>query len=287
MKLNLKYITKESLRSLSAAKLSTFASILTITISLILITLYYTISIESGNIIKNVKDKVEIEFYLSDEISQSGLDSLKEDIKRTAGVKSIKHISKDDALKIFEDENGSEMIDILEYNPLPASIRINLYDEYKSKDKIEKISKNFIKNPYITEVAYPKKMVEIIESNSSSFLFYNLIILIVVILASIFLVSNTIRLVIAAKRKNIEIKKLLGATKGLIQTPFLIDGVIQGLAGSLLFILVMIIFRLILQTTYSELTLNILNVNYLFVIGTGILLGLTGSYISIKRFLLN
>lgn len=287
MKLNIRYIIKESLRSLSAAKLSTFASILTITISLILITLYYTISIESGNIIKNVKDKVEIEFYLSDEISQSGLDSLKVDIKRTAGVKSIKHITKDEALRIFEEENGSEMTDILEFNPLPASIRINLYDEYKSKDKIEKISENFVKNPYITEVAYPKKMVELIESNSSTFLFYNLIILIVVILASIFLVSNTIRLVIAAKRKNIEIKKLLGATKGLIQTPFLIDGVLQGLVGSLLFIVLMIIFKLILQTTYSELTLNILNVNYFFVISSGILLGLTGSYISIKRFLQN
>ncbi|HRE41510.1 MAG TPA: permease-like cell division protein FtsX [Ignavibacteria bacterium] len=287
MRLNLKYIFKESLRSLNAAKLSTLASILTITISLLLITLYYTISIESGNIIKNVKDKVEIEFYLVDEISQSGLDSLKEELKRTAGVKSIKHISKDDALKIFEDENGSEMTDILEYNPLPASVRINLYDEYKSKEKIEKISENFVKNPYITEVAYPKKMVEIIESNSSSFLFYNLIILIVVILASIFLVSNTIRLVISAKRKNIEIKRLLGATKGLIQTPFLIDGVIQGLLGSLLFILVTIVFRVIIQTTYSELTLNILSVNYLFVIITGVLLGVIGSYISIKRFLIN
>lgn len=279
--MNFKFIFKESIRGFNNAKLSTFASVLTITISLVLITLYYVISIRSNETIKALKSKVELEAFLVDNYSTESLDSLRENIKRTGGVRSYDFISKEEAYKIFEEDNGKELLEIFEYNPLPASFRINLYDEYKSNDKLEKIKEQLSKNPIVTDVIYPKKEVELIESMSSSRLFYNLIILIVVVIASLFLVSNTIRLVIFSKRKNIEIMKLLGSTKFFIQAPFLIEGIIQGILGSIIFVIILLIFKSIFKNTYLE---SILTTNYWLVFGCGILLGLIGSAISIRMF---
>ena len=108
------YLFKESLRGFNRAKLSTFASILTITLSLILIAIYYTISVKSNNLINSVKEKVEVEAFLQDNIEQTTIDSLREAIKRIGGIKSVNYISKEEAVRIRADEFGSEMRDILE-----------------------------------------------------------------------------------------------------------------------------------------------------------------------------
>lgn len=279
--MNFKFIFRESIRGFNNAKLSTFASILTITISLVLITLYYVISIRSNETIKALKNRVELEVFLVDSYSTESLDSLRENIKRTGGVKVFDFISKEEAYKKFEEDYGKEMLEIFEYNPLPASFRINLYDEYKSKDRLEKIKEQLSKNPIVSDIIYPQKDVELIESMSSSRLFYNLVILIIVIIASLFLVSNTIRLVIFSKRKNIEIMKLLGSTRFFIQAPFLIEGIIQGLLGSVLFVISLLIFKSVFKNTYLE---SVLTTNYWLVFGSGILLGLIGSAISVRMF---
>ncbi|HEX2787897.1 MAG TPA: permease-like cell division protein FtsX [Ignavibacteria bacterium] len=279
--MNFKFIFRESIRGFNNAKLSTFASILTITISLVLITLYYVISIRSNETIKALKNRVELEVFLVDSYSTESLDSLRENIKRTGGVKVFDFFSKEEAYKKFEEDYGKEMLEIFEYNPLPASFRINLYDEYKSKDRLEKIKEQLSKNPIVSDIIYPQKDVELIESMSSSRLFYNLVILIIVIIASLFLVSNTIRLVIFSKRKNIEVMKLLGSTRFFIQAPFLIEGIIQGLLGSVLFVISLLIFKSVFKNTYLE---SVLTTNYWLVFGSGILLGLIGSAISVRMF---
>jgi cell division transport system permease protein len=279
--MNFKFIFKESIRGFNNAKLSTFASILTITISLVLITLYYVISIRSNETIKALKNRVELEVFLVDNYSTESLDSLRENIKRTGGVRVFDFISKEEAYKKFEEDYGKEMLEIFEYNPLPASFRINLYDEYKSTDRLEKIKEQLSKNPIVSDIIYPQKDVELIESMSSSRLFYNLIILIIVIIASLFLVSNTIRLVIFSKRKNIEIMKLLGSTRFFIQAPFLIEGIIQGLLGSILFVIALLVFKSVFKNTYLE---SVLVTNYWLVFGAGLLLGLIGSAISVRMF---
>ncbi|MFC2093891.1 cell division protein FtsX, partial [Bacteroidota bacterium] len=96
-------------------------------LSLILIAIYFTLSINSNKMVESIKEKVEIEVFLDDDISVSELDELKEKIKTIGGVKKIMYISKEKAAKIFEQEFGKDMLEIFEVNPLPASLKINLY----------------------------------------------------------------------------------------------------------------------------------------------------------------
>ena len=283
-----KYLLKESIRGFSSAKLSTFASIITIMLSLILIAIYFTISFNSSKMIKTIKSKVEIEVFLDDDITVKELDELKEKIKIIGGVKKITYVSKEKAAEIFEKEFGKEMLEIFEVNPLPASLKINLYEEYKTTDRINKIKNQLIKFPKVQDIVYPEKNLELIEKNTSGILFLNLVILIIITISSIILVSNTIRLVISSKQKAIETLKLLGATKAFIRIPFIIEGFIQGLLGGLCSVIFLYILYVYITSRFNhnELRLDFIGGEYLlYLILIGILLGILGSAISVRRYL--
>ena len=282
------YLIKESLRGFNSAKLSTLASVSTIALSLIIIGIYFFISLNSSSYTKRIKDKVELEVFLQDGYSINELDSLKENMKRLGGIKQITFVSKEEAAKIFEKEYGREMLDILEGNPLPSSFKVALYDEYKSIEKVEKLKKQITELGFVADVIYPKKNLEMVDKNFSSILSLNLIILIVITISSIFLVSNTIRLVIASKEKLIYTMKLLGATKKFIRSPFLIEGFIQGLIGGIVASIFLYILMEYISGKLGEVNVYIESGRAFYVmiiILLGIVLGISGSAISIRRYL--
>ncbi|MCX6158329.1 MAG: permease-like cell division protein FtsX [Ignavibacteriae bacterium] len=282
------YLYKEAIRGFANAKLSAFASVITITLSLILIAIYFLFTVNSNRIIKNIKDKVEIEVFLIDDIKTDELNTLKEKLKAVGGVKNIVYVSKDDAAKIFSEEFGSDMLDIYDYNPLPASYKINLYDEYKTIDRINRIKAQITNLPQISDVQFPEKNLELIESKTTGFLFINLIIMVVITISSIFLVSNTIRLIISSRSKIIETFKLLGAKRSFIMIPFLIEGFIQGLAGSILAISALYLFFTVFVSKFesTDLHFELLGTDIvLYVVLIGVTLGIAGSYFSVLKYL--
>ncbi len=283
-----RYLLKESLRGFNSAKLSTIASVITIALSLILIAVYFTLSVNSNKLIKSIKDKVEIEVFIEDNLSQDDINAIREKIRTIGGVKQITFVSKDEAAKIFENEYGKEMLELFESNPLPASFKISLWDEYKSLDRINKIKNQLSSIQNINDIIFPEKNLELIEKNTSGFLYINLVVLIIITLSSVFLVSNTIRLVIVSRRKIIGTFKLLGATNSFIMTPFIIEGFLQGLFGGI-FASTILYFLLILYSSrfnQNELKLDFLGIEYLgYLILIGIILGILGSMFSVKRFL--
>lgn len=286
--MKLLYLYKESIRGFSSAKLSTFASIITIMLSIILISIYFLFTINSSRIIKNIKEKVELEIFLDDEINNDELVLLRDNIKIIGGVKSINYISKDDAVKIFTEEFGPEMLEIYDYNPLPASFKINLYEEYKTIERLGKIKSQLAEMRYVTDVKFPEENLELIESKTSGFLFLNLIIMVVITVSALFLVSNTIRLIINSRKKIIETFKLLGASRFFVVTPFLFEGFIQGLAGGLLAIGCMYSFLTIFVSKFqaSEIKFTFMELDIiLYLILSGIVLGVLGSYFSVLKYL--
>lgn len=286
--MKIKYLISEAFRGLRAAKISTLATVFTITLSLILIIIFVTLSINSSKLIKSIKDKVEIEVFLTDDITNDEINDLREKIRSIGGVRNITYISKNDAAKIFESEWGKEMLDVLESNPLPASLRINLYDEYKSLERMSRMKTQIAAYQKVDDITYPEKYLETIEKNSSIILTVNLISLIIISLSSIFLVSNTIRLVIASRKKLIDLLKLLGAKSSFIVTPFLIEGFILGLIGAAIsgIILIGLDYYVSSKLLDNGLKMSILTPEYIiYTAAIGIFLGIFGSAISVKRFL--
>jgi len=286
--MNPSYYFKELWRYIKSAKASVISSTLVISIAVLLLGIYATISINSIKLLKMIRDKVEIEVYLVDTFEGKDANKLMNSIKTIGGVKSIKYISKEDAKRIFEEEFGKDILEVFDYNPLPASMKISLYDEYKTLDRLEKIKGELQKYKEIADIEYAHQNLEILERNSKSLVFLNLSLLALITFAAIFLSSNTIKLMIAAKKPTIELMKLIGATKETIRTPFILEGILQGFVGSLIAVIILEIFLGYFYSTYSNTDFNFSIIDATFLIlmvAFGVLLGGFGSLFSIRRFL--
>ncbi|MCC6864740.1 MAG: ABC transporter permease [Ignavibacteria bacterium] len=276
------------MRYLKTAKSAVFSSTIVIALAVLLLGIYLTISINSVKLLKLIRDKVEIDAYLVDQIKPADISKLTAEIKTIGGVKNVSYISKEEAAKIFAEEFGQDILEVFDYNPLPPSIKINLYDEYKTIDRIEKIKAELQKNKEITDIVYAQKNLEIIERNSQSLVFLNLSLLFIITFASIFLIGNTIRLMIVNKKDTIEIMKLIGATKETIRTPFIMEGFFQGFTGSLLAVIILQLFLGYFYATYTnnDFNFSIIDTKFLILLVIfGSLLGTFGSAISIRRYL--
>ena len=276
------------MRYLKTAKSAVISSTVVIALAVLLLGIYLTISINSVKLLKLIRDKVEIDAYLVDNIQPGDISKLTASIKSIGGVKSVNFVSKDEAAKIFAEEFGQDILEVFDHNPLPPSLKINLYDEYKTIDRIEKIKQELGKNREITDVVYAQKNLEIIERNSQSLVFLNLSLLVIITFSSIFLIGNTIRLMIVAKKDTIEIMKLIGATKETIRTPFIMEGFFQGFVGSLLAVILLQVFLGYFYATYTnnDFNFSIMDTKFLILLVIfGSILGTLGSAISIRRFL--
>ncbi len=286
--MNFSYYIKELIRYLKAAKSAAVSSTIVIAIAVILLGIFLTISINSVKLLKLIRDKVEIDAYLVENFNEQEGVKLMNSLKTIGGVKSIRFISKQEAAKIFEQEFGKDILDVFDYNPLPASLKISLYDEYKSIERLEKIKSELGQYKEISDVVYAQNNLEILERNSNSLVFLNLSLLILITFASVFLVGNTIKLMISAKKQTIEVMKLMGATKETIRTPFIMEGFLQGFIGSVIAVILLEIFLAFFYSTYTNNDFNFSVIDTSFIIMLilfGSLLGTFGSVFSIRRFL--
>jgi cell division transport system permease protein len=286
--MNPSYYFKEFLRYLKTAKSAVFSSVIVIALAVLLLGIYLTISINSVKLLKLIRDKVEIDAYLIDSIQPAEVSKIISSVKTKGGVKNVTYISKEEAAKIFAEEFGEDILEVFDYNPLPPSLKINLYDEYKTIERIEKIKSEILQNKEVTDIVYAHKNLEIIERNTQSLVFLNLSLLIIITFSSVFLIGNTIRLMITAKKDTIEILKLIGATKETIRTPFIMEGFFQGLAGSLVAVIILQIFLSYFYSVYStsDINFSIIDTKFLILlILFGTILGTLGSIVSIRRFL--
>lgn len=286
--MSLSYYFRELWRYVKSAKSSVISGTIIIAIAVLLLGIYLTISINSIRLMKMIRDKVEIDAYLVENFDETNSGKLMSQIKTIGGVKSIKYISKEEAAKIFSEEFGKDILEVFGYNPLPPSLKIGLYDEYKTIERIEKIKSELKQFREVEDIVYAHGNLEILERNSTSLVFLNLSLMIIITFASIFMVSNTIKLMIAAKRQVIDLMKLIGATKETIRTPFILEGFFQGLAGSLLAVITLQAFLSYFYATYTnnDFSFSIIDSTFLILlIIFGTLLGTFGSVFSIRRFL--
>ncbi|MGB9696621.1 MAG: cell division protein FtsX [Ignavibacteria bacterium] len=286
--MKIRYIIKETFRGFGTAKFSTFASVLTIAISLSLITIFTILYLTSNKLIKSIKEKVEIEVFLNDNITTEEVNSLIDKIRTIGGIKQVTFVSKEEAKRIFEKDWGKEMLEVLDYNPLPPSLKINLYEEYKTIDRMSKIKSQLSALNKVEEVKFPEGNLHLIEENSSAIMYVLLVILVTTLFGSIFLVANTIRLVINSRRKVIQIHKLLGATNSFIIMPYFLQGLLQGLFGSIISLGVLYGVFTYYSSKFQGANIKIEFFDIyivLYICFAGIVLGSFGSLLSAKKFL--
>lgn len=286
--MSFRYTLKESYSGFQRAKLSSIISVFTIAISLLLLGVFAILTINASRFIEALRNKVELEVFLQEPLTRQEIAELQKQVTALEGVSTLTYISKDDAARIFKQEFGEDINKVLDFNPLPPSFTLSLKDGYKTSVKVEELHKRILAIKGIDNVVYRKALLELIDNRTESLHNLTLGLGVLVSLSAIFLVSNTIRLAIYAKRRLIRTMELVGATAGFIRLPFLIEGFMQGLLGGICasgVLYVLLEYAAPFVSLDFAAYIRMEPAFYTVVILTGVVLGLLGSIISIIRFI--
>lgn len=286
--MSLTYIFKESFSGFRRVKISGIITIFTITISLLLLGIFLLVLENINDVVQNIRNRIEVEVFLKERLEPSEKDAIRTKIRQIQGVTDIKFISKEEASKIFSQEFGEDINKVLDFNPLPESFKITLGDEYKNSENVRQITQELRDIQGIDDVIYRKTLLELLDRRARLFSEISLVIGIVIALISIFLISNTIRLIIYSKRKIIETMELVGATGRFIKSPFIIEGLFHGfLAGVIASVVLYSVVHFVLPLVGEDLFSKIVIRYYFYpgIILLGCLLSLIGSLFSTKIFI--
>ena len=278
-----------------------FTAISTVAITLFIVGFFLIIVYDVQSILTSVKSQVEVAVYLKDNTTEELKDYLESEIESWDEVAGVIYISKDQALEKFKKENeGSEILKEIQGNPLPASFEIKLV----SPEKVEQIALRFLTRDgtYIEgvdEVIYGQNYVQKLFSITAIAGSIAFLIIIMLLLAAIVLIFNTIRLSIHARRKEIEVMKLVGATNWFVRIPFVFEGFFEGFVGSVLSVILLYVISNYLLIKGEKAIADTLHVKELAILGNndvilyiyaglvilGGLLGILSSSFALKRYI--
>ena len=243
------YFFKEAIRGFYQAKLMTVVSIMSIAVSLCFMNgvavAFFTLerSIDRGT------DQADIAAYLNDGFAKKDgvTDSLVDMLSSRSDIRKVVVISKDSAWERFALVYGKEMLEAVDENPLPVSLEFYLNENNRSREQIEKIAAQLRSFPEIESVSYSAEWISLLER--FRFIFWIVVAVIAVIIFFIlyFMIANTIKLTIYARKELVAHMQMVGATSFFIKMPFVLEGMLQGLIGAIICYLVIGILRLFLM----------------------------------------
>lgn len=283
----------DALKSLKRNKTITFASIITVAATLFIFGVFLIVAQTINMGVESVESKVEIKAYLIDEITTQEQSNIETILQGVEGVKEITYESKEEAFDKFKERLGEDNAILAGFsedrNPLPNSFVVSL-EEPEAAMRVEEALSGV---RGVEDVGNERETVERIIGLAKIIRTMGVVIFIILVLVSLFLISNTIKLTVYSRRREIGIMKFVGATDWFIRWPFLIEGMIMGLIGGI--IAVGVVF-FAYQLVYADITQSLFYAGFVkpsevlnsfsWQFGlTGLVIGALGSFIALKRFL--
>ncbi len=286
------YFIQEVFLSLKRNNWMSAASIGTVAVSLFVLGVFLILVLNMNRLASSLESQVQISVYLADDLKKADRDDLAFDIKNMQGIESIKFVSRDEAKERLAQRLGDQkyLLDALgEQNPLPDAFELTV----KQPDMVETAAKAIEKMPGVEAAKYGQDVVENLFAITRLMRIFGVALMLLLASATLFIISNTIRLTVFARRKEIAIMKYVGATDWFIRWPFLLEGIVLGFVGG-------IIAALVLRSFYAAMAAKIYDtlaffplmpqypfMNYvaIAIILSGMAIGAIGSTISLKRFL--
>ncbi|MBO1265941.1 ABC transporter permease [Proteiniclasticum sp. SCR006] len=289
----IKMFTLDALKSLKRNKTITLASIVTVSATLFIFGVFLLVAQTINMGVESVESKVEIKAYLNDGITSTEQSNVETIINAVEGVKEVYYETKEEAFENFKERLGEDNSILTGFsedrNPLPNSFVISL-EEPEAAMRVEDALTGV---RGVEDVGNERETVEKIIGLARLIRSMGVVIFIILVLVSLFLISNTIKLTVYSRRREIGIMKFVGATDWFIRWPFIIEGMIMGLVGGVIaFGVVYSAYRVIYADVtqsmfYAELvTPQYVLQNFSWQFGvTGLVIGALGSFIALKRFL--
>lgn len=286
------YFIKEVYTSFKRNIWMTLASIFTVVFSLFILGFFSIVILNLNKMADTLESQVQISVYLKDDLSQEEIDETKENLSKIEGLQDIKFITREEAMENFKERLGDQqfLLDALDdTNPLPDSFSLTV----TSPQQVKTIADTAAALDSVESASYSQDIINHLFNLTHLIRLIGIALIILLTGAAIFIISNTIRLTVFARRKEIAIMKYVGATDWFIRWPFLLEGICLGfIGGGLATIFLYIVYNQVTQEIYEAMAFFPLIpqhpfINYisLAILVAGIIIGALGSTISLKRFL--
>jgi cell division transport system permease protein len=293
MRFNFGFFMREAFKNLRLNLLMSITAITTTFICIVVLGVAWLVSAHVGGVTSSVREDVSVEAYFPPDATQEEIDGIISDVKSWPEVSGVSYVSEEEALAAFKETfaDRPELSENLEPGVLPASIQIQLEDPSEAEAVAQRLEQE--KGFTDDNLSYPQQTIERLNSVTSYMIWglYGATMLFLV--SSVLLISNAIRLSIFARRKEIEVMKLVGASDSFVRTPFVFEGMVQGLIGAGLaaFAVIWINFLFIDWARdalpFVPISADAVNpiVILLALVVVGVVIGVVGSFLSVTRFL--
>jgi cell division transport system permease protein len=221
---------KTAWKNIRRSPYQALAAILIMTLTFLAISFFTFLLVGSSKVINYFESKPQVTAFFKNEASQSDINQLENQLQATGKIASIKFVSKDEALKIYREQNKNDplLLDLVTADVLPSSFEISTV---KIED-MAAISNALNKSALVSDVIYQKDVVSTLTSWTSAIRKIGLTLVVLLSLVSIFIMATIISIKISQKKEDIEIMKLIGATNWYIRWPFLTEGILYGIIGA-------------------------------------------------------
>lgn len=291
----IRYFIMRALRNMRQWPLLCTASVLTMAVALATVATFFLVVVNTEQLALRWTKEIQVIAYLKKAPNQQSIAGLTKKLKNIPEVESVKYVSPADAMQRFKKHLGEDgsLLEGVSKELLPASFELGLYAEFRNQQGIASVIEQLENQLDVDDLRYGQRWLERFNKFAQTLRFVGIVLGGFLLFAALFIVSNTIKLTLYARRDELEIMALVGATMRFIQIPFMLEGAIQGLLGgvlSLAFLALSFVFVLSpslnsFWLTPTDFDLQFLSVSQQIILAlSGVVLGVLGSLSSLRRF---
>jgi cell division transport system permease protein len=289
------YVLREAGANMRANRTTTVVAVLTTAFTLACVGIFLLLYVNVRSAAGWLQDDIKILVYLDDRVSRGDTQDIEAKLRADRMVSAIRYISKEEALGEFRSQfpSDSHLLEGLGDNPLPASFVVTLAPSFRSSEAVKRWAERVGGMAGVAKVDYNQEWIDALAWLVRSIELVAIGVGIILSAAAVTIIGNTIRLALFARREEIEILRLIGATRAFIRIPYFVEGAVLGACGSALSLGILKagfeLFRQQISMTGRFSGIEQLVVFFplsmcLALVGVGMALGFAGSFVSLRRF---
>lgn len=207
-------------------------SIISVSMVLLLLGIVALIGVAANEATRQIRENVGIDVSMSEIATDSQVDALKRELTHAAYAASVKYVSKDEALMLWKEDTGEDLMEVIGFNPLTAEFEVHVKSKYASVDSLNHISAMLKRSPVIDEVKVHTDQVEAMNRSVRQTATILLVVAVAMMIISLALINNTVRMTVYSRRFLIHTMKLVGATPGFIRKPIVVSNMLNGVVAA-------------------------------------------------------
>lgn len=287
---------KKALQDILSNRFLNTVTIVTIGLSILIVSSFTLFFINTNALLDSWKKGIRVLVYLEPQATEANRLDLRYQIQQIENVQEIHFISKENALKHLKDQmrHHSSLLENLKRNPLPDAFEIRITDASRELKKVAALAEKIKSLPQVEEVEYGQHWIAKFSHIINIFKFVGYAMGGLFLIATLFIIANTIRLVLYSRKEEIEIMRLVGSNNSFIKAPFYIEGLILSALGGIVGLAALFAaYHFVLSKFHDSLSLGFLEIKFLSIgqfflfVGGSMLVGWLGCYLSLKQFLKN